>query len=526
VSRVLVVDDEAQNRYLLEVLLGGEGFEVESVSNGREALEAARRRSPDLVVSDILMPEMDGFLLCREMKADVALRRIPFVFYTATYTEAEDERLALEAGADLFIRKPAEPDALLAEIRRFLDAARAGKEGEQTTDLAAELSFLTGHDRVLARKLEKRHQELLESEARYASYFRGSPVAILVSDEAGGLVDVNPAACSLSGYAAGELLGANLSLLLGDGGPDEPLRLLVDGGNVPDQSAGWTLWRKDGVRRDVALTAIRLDGGRVLAFCEDVTERVRAEEAVRRANADLERRVLERTEQLEVANRELEAFTYSVSHDLHAPLRALEGFSSLLEQEAADRLDQDCRQHLHGIRRNARRMSDLVSSLLGLSKAGRQQLQVGPIDMGRLAGSVIEEILRETDRGKSDVTVHPLPAAEGDVRLVRQVFTNLIGNALKFSAKQPRRTIEVGSSRVGAETAWFVRDDGVGFEPESAKKLFVAFERLHQDREFDGTGIGLALVRRIVERHGGRAWAEGSPGKGATFWFTLGSAGS
>lgn len=523
-SRVLVVDDEAQNRYLLEVLLGGEGFEVESVSNGREALEAARRRPPDLVVSDILMPEMDGFLLCREMKADAALRRIPFVFYTATYTEPEDERLALEAGADLFIRKPAEPDAFLAEIRGFLEVAGAGKEDEQAPGFAAELSFLAGHDRALARKLEKRHQELQESEARYASYFRGSPVAILVSDETGGLVDVNPAACRLSGYAEEELLGTNLALLLGEGRPDEPLRLVVEGGAAPDRSAGWTLRQKDGARRDVALTAIRLDGGRVLAFLEDVTERLRAEEAVSRANADLERRVLERTEQLEVANRELEAFTFSVSHDLHAPLRALDGYSSLLEQEAADRLDPDCRQHLHGIRRNARRMSDLVSSLLALSKAGRQQLQVGPIDMERLAGSVLEEILREADRGKSDVTVHPLPAAEGDVRLVRQVFTNLIGNALKFSAKQPRRTIEVGSSRIGAETAWFVRDDGVGFEPASAKRLFVAFERLHDAREFEGTGVGLALVRRIVERHGGRAWAEGAPGKGATFWFTLGDA--
>jgi light-regulated signal transduction histidine kinase (bacteriophytochrome) len=271
---------------------------------------------------------------------------------------------------------------------------------------------------------------------------------------------------------------------------------------------------------------VPLDDGRSLAFCEDVTERVRAEEAVRRANADLERRVLERTEQLERANRELEAFTYSVSHDLHAPLRALDGYSSLLQQEAADRLDQNCRQHLHGIRRNARRMTDLVSSLLALSKAGREELHVGPIDMRRLAETVLEESITGADRERTDATLHPLAAAEGDVRLVRQIFANLVGNALKFSAKQPRRTIEIGSMRSGAETAWFVRDDGIGFESGSAKKLFVAFERLHDDRDFDGTGIGLALVRRIVERHGGRVWAEGAPGAGATFWFTLGSHGA
>ncbi|MBK9089943.1 MAG: response regulator [Holophagales bacterium] len=524
-TRILVVDDEAQNRYLLEVLFTSEGLEVEWASNGREALVAARRRSPDLVISDILMPEMDGFLLCREMKADAALRRIPFVFYTATYTDAEDERVALEAGGDLFLRKPAEPDVLLAEVRRLLGAGEAGERIDRESDLAAEVAFLRQHDRVQAKKLDKRHHELQESEDRYRSYFRGSPVSILVAEEDGRLVDVNPAACRLSGYAAAELLGANLSLLLGEGGPDEPLRLVAEPGLEAGRSSSWTLRRKDGVRRNVALTAIRLDDDRILAFCEDVTERSRAEEAMQRANADLEKRVLERTEQLERANRELEAFTTSVSHDLREPLVALEGYSRLLEQGSADRLDAESRQNIDGIRRNARQMSDLVSSLLALSKAGQQELQVGPIDMQRLAGKVVEEVVTEAERRNTDVTLHPLPAAEGDVRLVRQVFAHLVGNALKFSSRKPRRTIEIGSRQVGSDTAWFVRDDGIGFEPGEANRIFGVFERLHHDRAFEGTGIGLALVRRIVERHGGRVWAEGSPGAGATFWFTLGSPG-
>ncbi len=524
-TRVLVVDDEAQNRYLLEVLLAAEGFEVESASNGREGLAAARRRPPDLVVSDILMPEMDGFLFCREMKADSALREIPFVFYTATYTEAEDERVALDAGGDLFIRKPAEPDEILAEIRRLLLPGESGGAAGHAPGLEEEVAFLARYDRVLARKLEKKHNELQESEARYRSYFRGSPVALLVVDAPGLLVEVNPAACRLSGYAASELVGANPSILLGEGGPDEPLRLEAAPGHEPGRSAGWTLRRKDGARRDVALTVIPLDGGRSLAFCEDVTERVRAEEAVRRANADLERRVLERTEQLERANRELEGFTWLVSRDLREPLLELDGYSRLLEQGAGDRLDAEGRQHLGGIRRNARRLIDLVSSLLALSKAGRQELHVGPIDMRRLAETVLEESMTDADRERTDITLHPLPAAEGDVRLVRQVFANLVANALKFSSKRPRRTIEIGSTGSGAETAWFVRDDGVGFEPGHAKRLFGIFERLHDGDDLAGTGIGLALVRRIVERHGGRVWAEGAPGAGATFWFTLGDPG-
>lgn len=520
-TRILVVDDEAQNRYLLEVLLGGEGYEVVSASNGREALASARRTLPDLVVSDILMPEMDGFLLCRQMKADALLRRVPFVFYTATYTEAEDEKVALEAGGDLFLRKPSEPDVLLAEIRKLIGSAGAADGEPLSKDLAEEVAFLSRHDRALARKLEKKHHELQESEARYRSYFRGSPVATLVTDDGGRLVDVNPAACALSGYDPRELLGANVSLLLG-GGPDQPLRLATGASSDPAPPSSWRLRRKDGAGRDVALTAIPLEGGRVLAFCEDVTERLRAEETVRRANAELERRVTERTAQLEHANRELEAFTYSVSHDLRAPLRALDGFSRLLEEEAGDRIAGECRRHLEAIRRNARHMTDLVDSLLELSKAGRHELQAGPIDMRRLAETVLGELLDDAERARTDVVLHPLPPATGDESLVRQVFTNLLSNALKFSAKNARRRIEIGSRSVNGEMAFFVRDDGVGFEPGSAGRLFHVFERLHHTRDFEGTGIGLALVRRIVERHGGSVGAEGAPGAGATFWFSLG----
>ncbi len=519
-TRVLVVDDESQNRYLLEVLLGGEGLEVESASNGREALAAARRRAPDLVISDILMPEMDGFLLCRAMKGDASLRNVPFVFYTATYTEAEDERVALEAGGDLFLRKPTEPDTLLAAIRRLLEERIPVSDDARTGGLAEEVAFLARHDQALARKLEKKHHELQESEARYRSYFRSSPVAILVTDDAGRLLDVNPAASLLSGYDAVELLGANVSFLLGEGGGDSPLRLAAGEPSAPSRTTEWRLRRKDGTPRHVSLTAIRLEDGRVLAFCEDDTERVRAQEAVLKANAELETRVRERTAQLEHLNRELEAFTSSVSHDLRAPLRALDGYAALLAEEE-DRLDEDGRRHLGAIRRNVRRMSELVESLLALSRAGRQPLRTGPIDMERLARSVLDELLVPGERERTDVLIHPLPAAVGDESLVRQVLANLVGNALKFSARQDRRRLEIGARNEGGRTFWFVSDDGIGFEPAQAERIFRTFERLPGAEGFEGTGVGLAVVRRIVERHGGVVRAEGAPGAGATISFSL-----
>lgn len=520
-TRVLVVDDESQNRYLLEVLLGGEGYEVVSASNGREALAAARRRTPDLVISDILMPEMDGFLLCRAMKADATLRNVPFVFYTATYTEAEDERVALEAGGDLFLRKPTEPDTLLAAIRRLLEERIPVSDEGPTRGLAEEVAFLARHDQALARKLEKKHHELQESEARYRSYFRASPVAILVTDDEGRLLDVNPATGLLSGYDSAELLGSNVSLLLGESGDHSPLRLQAGTPTVPARAEGWHLRRKDGALRHVSLTAIRLDDGRILAFCEDDTERARAEDTVRRANAELETRVRERTAQLEHLNRELEAFTSSVSHDLRAPLRALDGYAALLA-EGADRLDEDGRRHLFAIRRNVRRMSELVESLLSLSRAGRQPLRTGPIDMERLARSVLDELMLPEESEKTEVVFHPLPPAEGDESLVRQVLANLVGNALKFSTRKERRRLEIGARAEGGRTFWFVADDGIGFEPAHAEKIFRVFERLPGAEGFEGTGVGLAVVRRIVERHGGTVRAEGAPGAGATFSFSLG----
>jgi light-regulated signal transduction histidine kinase (bacteriophytochrome) len=226
-------------------------------------------------------------------------------------------------------------------------------------------------------------------------------------------------------------------------------------------------------------------------------------------------------DELAQANRELEAFSYSVSHDLRAPLRAIDGFSRMLEEDYGPGLDAEARRLIGVVRTNAARMGRLIDDLLQFARVGRQQAHPAPIDMTDLVHGVVAD-LSETAPAAA-VTVQPLPRARGDVVLLRQVWANLISNALKYSAKRSQPTIEIGSTNgtTPGEVGYFIRDNGIGFDMQYADKLFGVFERLHRGSEFDGTGVGLAIVQRIVHRHGGRTWATGEPDKGATFYFTL-----
>jgi PAS domain S-box-containing protein len=251
----------------------------------------------------------------------------------------------------------------------------------------------------------------------------------------------------------------------------------------------------------------------LLGISADITERKQTAAALRAA-----------VDAAENANRELESFSYSVAHDLRAPLRSIDGFSQALVEDCGDRLDDCGREHLQRVRSAAQRMGDLIDSLLAIARIARTELRSEPVDLSGLAAMAVEELRTLSPGREVEVTIEPSLQSRGDPRLLRVVLDNLLGNAFKFTATRPHAHIEFASAGEGQEHAFFIRDDGVGFDPRYASQLFRVFQRLHSAREFPGTGIGLATVQRVIQRHGGRIWARGEPERGATFFFTLGDA--
>ena len=369
------------------------------------------------------------------------------------------------------------------------------------------------------------------SEQRFRNSMRYSGIGKALLDERGHIVEINPSFATIVGRDAGELIGQPLAGLL-DNVENAPLRT-AEMNPVLDEKGGVvrtmrTLHRRDGELRHVQLTFAPVPndpGSDVvrLVQVDDATERVRAEAAVQALNRNLEARVAARTRELSEANRELESFAYSVSHDLRAPLRAIEGFSRILGEQHAPALDETGRDYLLRVRKATARMAELIDALLKLSRIGRSGLKVVDIDLSALAEEVGAGLADAEPERRVELRVQPGMHVRGDHALLLNLLDNLMGNAWKFTRNVQAPRVEVGmDTEAGGSPVYYVRDNGAGFDATYADKLFRPFQRLHSQDEFAGHGIGLASVKRIIERHGGQIEASGAPGQGATIRFTLG----
>ncbi|MGE0386246.1 MAG: PAS domain S-box protein [Gammaproteobacteria bacterium] len=390
------------------------------------------------------------------------------------------------------------------------------------TSFGGESALMTQCVDITERK--RAESALVQSESRFREMVSRSPIPMAITRESdGAFLFANPAAAEYIGFEQDALQkGTSRSFYADPHLRGQWLRAMQG----RDRASGVEIELRDahGESRWVSLNVARLpfEGEQALLVeAVDITAHRRAEAELARYRDQLEELVRQRTDELAAANRELEAFVYSVSHDLRAPLRGIDGYSMVLLEESAGRLDEQSCEYLRRIRRAAQRLGQMIDDLLRFSRSAREDMQVGEVDISRIAREVTEEFERIHPGRAVDTRIAPDLVASGDARLLRIVMENLLSNAWKFSATRPVAEIEVGARTVDGQTAFYVRDNGVGFDKTHAYKLFLPFQRLHLVSEFEGTGIGLASTLRILRRHGGNAWGESDGGRGATFWFTL-----
>ncbi len=434
----------------------------------------------------------------------------------------EDDREVITNGRHYFDREEAfrEPDG----TERTLLTTKL-----PLRDVSGTITGLVG----ISKDITERKQveaSIRESEERFRVLFEHSPEPILILDPNDPerilpIVDCNEAAGSQHGYSRNELKGQPFGLIETAARSQARAEAFVQRVRAEGMVKIETLHRHKGGQTFLLeiwasfITVSHRD--LLLCMARDISARKKSEETIRRSNEQLDARVRERTRQLEQANRELESFSYSISHDLRAPVRSIRGFAQIIHEDHGEKLDREAARLFKFIVDSAVRMDELIEDLLAFSKVNSHQLSRSHVDMRELAESVIAESLDGPEKPAVAIELAALPATTGDKSLLRQVFANLVGNALKFSTKATQPRIEIGAREEEDVTTYFVRDNGVGFNMKYASKLFQVFQRLHNPEQFEGTGIGLAIVHRIVQRHGGKVWAESAPNAGATFYFSL-----
>jgi signal transduction histidine kinase len=529
-ARVLIVDDEAAHMRALCDTLQQEGYLTRGFTSGLEALAALREQPFDVLLTDLMMPQIDGIALlraCHEIDRDLACIVMTGHGTIATAVDA------LKTGALDYVLKPFKVNNILAVLTRALTVRRLQLENIQLREsvsiyeLARAITQGLEHDAIVDRTLTAASQQ---SDA--------NAVYLLVPVADGGTLRVagsaGAGAQSLESTASREALDQWLAQAHGEleapAGSSEPQALFAHpfdsriGVALPIVAGG----RFFGVLGFSSARAQRhISPGQLKAL--DVLARTAATAFataalvtdLRRMNEELELRVRERTRDLEIANKDLEAFSYSVSHDLREPLRTVEGFCEIFRTEFGADVPEPGRRILERIWAGARRMSQLINDLLHFARFSREPLNCTRVALQELVQQVVARLKERLLERQLSVQIAELPDCYGDRALLEQVLVNLLSNAFKFTAGRDVARVEVGVLRQGEATVYYVRDNGVGFDMRYADKLFGVFQRLHSREEFEGTGIGLSIVQRIMARHGGRVWADSRPGEGATFYFSL-----
>lgn len=518
---VLVIDDSPSFCAALAEALEAAGYRAAAAGSGEEGLRRAAELRPCALVVDGQLPGIDGAAVIRRVRLDAALRHLPCLLLTGSEDRGAELR-ALESGADAFARKEEDVAILLARLAAILRNAAPPQAPQAPVSLHAPKKLLAVDDSEI-------HLQALAERLRGEGY---EVVPARSGEEALDLLAVEPVDCILLDVMMPGLGGEETCRRIKAAAAtrDTPIIMLTARDDRAAMLHGLAAGADDYIAKSADFEVLR---ARLLAQLrrrqfEDENRTLR-EELLRREMAAAEARAAHElaatraalVEELERKNRELEAFSYSVSHDLRAPLRGIDGFSQALLEDYGAALPPPAQDYLRRVRAAAQRMGELIDDLLQLSRVGRAPLQRRRIDLSALARSVVAELRRAAPDRAVEVTIADGLVAEADPGLIRALLENLLGNAWKFTAKTDAAAIAFEAAEAAGETAFVVRDNGVGFDMAHADRLFAPFQRLHSEAEFPGTGIGLATVRRIVDRHGGRAWAEAAPGRGAAIFWTL-----
>lgn len=514
---ILIVDDTPDKLLALKTVLEDLDQNVVTANSGTEALRYLLRSDFAVILLDVNMPGMDGFETAQMIRSRKATARVPIIFVTSFSTADTEVFRGYSLGAVDYIFTPVVPEVLRSKVSVFIDLFQQTQEIRRQGELLRKMQE-ERHQRQLDEAVER-----IEWETRRNRFFNLSIELLAIANFRLELTQVNPTWLSTLGFSEEELKAQPFVDFVQSDDRATTIETIMKimAGAAPAYLENRIRTKHGGYRWFGWTIAPFAEEELLYIFARDITQQIEREAEVRQLNQSLEKHSAE----LQAANRELEEFSYSISHDLRGPLRAITGYSEIILTEHTKKLDDEGRQMVEAVSRNSLHLTKLIDDFLGFFRFGRTQVNAIHFDMKALAQSAIDVVKPVNASRRLEFRIGPLPSAFGDRSMLRQVLVNLLSNAVKFTAPVQHAIIEIGITNRGGQAIYYIRDNGVGFNMKYYDKLFGVFQSLHKDEGFEGTGIGLALVHKIVRRHGGEIWAEGKINEGATFFFTLANSG-